>query len=368
MTNQQALPILKSMIPDLHNKDLAWYLSAKHNITPIKAAVAIVLLNLITSIILSVATDTWSATGTERGFITDYPTWAFEFILHPAIIYAYFWLQYSVTNVFDSIILRERIMQPSSCLEAIKSCRERMQGRRIIIASILVAILFGVMTFYLFTQSNNESWLTRNDILAWSRAVIYSLIGYAMTVSLADTLILYQTLKEIFGKKLSLKIYHPDNVGGVGEIGTFVGSEGYIFFAVGLTFTISILYDIQDLVTLRDFVLVTYLVIYLLLVPILFVAPLWSLHKSMLASRNLKLERISDKVSALTDSLIFKIKDEREREKTMSQLQEFNHLRSMIMSTPTWPIDFGNVRKFFGLSITPILPTILPLVTSFFVK
>jgi len=369
MTNQQSLNNLKSMIPDLHNKDLAGYLSTKKNITPIKAAVTIVIINLSSSIILSIATNTWSATNTERGFITDYPTWAFEFILHPALIYAYFWLQFSIANVFDSILLKEKIVEPLSCIDAVKSCKERMQGRQIVMTAILVAILFGVITVYLFTKSNNESWLTRNDILAWSRGVIYSFIGYALTISLADTLIFYQTLRKIFKGKLSIKIYHPDNVGGVGEIGKFVANEGYIFFVVGLTsITVSVLYDIQSFLTLRDLVSVMYLAIYLLLLPILFVAPIWSLHKSMMASRNSKLKKISEKVSSLTESLIFKIKDQDEREKIISQLQAFNQVRSLITSTPTWPINFSNIREFFGLSIAPLLPTILPLIVSFFTK
>src|SRR3972149_5827697 len=82
-------------------------------LSPVKSAIIFLLINIGFAIPSALLFDAWLPTPVRRGFINDFPSWGFAFLLQPTILGAFCWIQESTTNLFNGL-LREGIVQNNS--------------------------------------------------------------------------------------------------------------------------------------------------------------------------------------------------------------------------------------------------------------
>jgi len=354
---------LQAEIEQIRNDDFISRAVYKFKILPWQGALIIILINLILSIMLGYLTQTLLPEGGRRGFLNDYPTWAFEFILHPVIIGGFVWTQRSIRNLYQELLVQEKLIEPSNCIATVQKYKKYLQNKIFYRLVGIFSFFAGLFTVYVFSNQVNQSWLARSVILAFSRGPIYFTIVYTASIAVYSLLLAFFTLNSLLkNNKVEIKIFHADNTGGIGALGRYVSNLGYLLGGVALTFAISSLYDIGSLYGANgyiDYIQIGYNVIFIIIAPVIFVTPLLSAHNAMKKYKENSVNKISIQLNSLLEQIMTgTIKDD-EIENTFERIKKLEHIKEAVDRLPVWPVDIYGVRKFFSLSLSPILPTLV---------
>lgn len=146
-------------------------------------------------------------------------------------------------------------------------------------------------------------------------------------------------------------------------IGRFVANLGFFMGAISITLSVTAFYDIYESIHLTtDYILLIYILIYLLLIPFILLLPLYSSHTAMKRQRDKLLMTMSRKINLLMSKILSLSPMDTRTKKLISQLDQLEQATKRISNLPTWPINFSSLRQYFGLSLTPLLPTFISFV------
>ena len=104
---------------------------------------------------------------------------------------------------------------------------------------------------------------------------------------------------------------------------------------------------------------------YLILAPLIFFLPLRSAHYAMVSFRN----QLASEISFEYDSTFEKLRishssDSEEMEVILQKLHQLDETRNIIMKFPIWPFNTSSIRRFFGLTLSPLLPVAISVITD----
>ena len=225
-----------------------------------------------------------------------------------------------------------------------------------------------------YEASPYSSWLTAHPLITFVRAPVIFIVVYALIFVVIDLIIIARVLNILMGKsRVKIEPFHPDKAGGLGFIGRFTANLSYLIGVLGILLFSRILQNPQSLYDERSYVLLLGIGLYLVMAPIFFFLPLRMTHVAMVNFRNNLLGEIAHKIeSAMQELGVFPryaedilSKDnpvlgaEQIKELT-DKIEHFNGLRDFVKNNvPTWPFNTGSLRKFYGIILAPLVPTIL---------
>ena len=244
---------------------------------------------------------------------------------------------------------------------------------------IIVILLLGLywLNMYMFSwpqqiRMRTEYWYEVKWYFPF-HIFAFSISFFALIAAALRQVSFVYGLLKLFGEtNVYVKLFHPDEVGGFGEVGKVIQIS--TLFGIGVGFTAAIITLQVHLtginVLSRTDLLAIYLC-YLLLTPICLLIPFFSLRSAMIRCREAALSPLSNDLQESVESLKSRIS-----EATTKDIKDINerieHLQkqrdTIIQGHATSPIPIRTFRSFSISAIVPLITGVASLVSQFLTK
>lgn len=360
----------------LHNREWLSSILSRLKLTPFRAALLMAALHLIVDLPMWLL---FRATLEAKGLAVQPADLVYEFLVHPVILGYFCWLQGAGNGLFEKLVSGKIIESETHLQGVIAECRKRLQSRwvpRVGLVLSLIAACWFVLAFaplpglQLYSETPYQSWITAHPAIVWSQVPGFILVFYALLMTIYDLVIITIALNDALrNQKAKVEPFHPDKAGGLGFIGRFSANLGYFIGALGLLQSVRAIQTQTDLSAPHNYVFVLGLALYLLLAPTIFFLPMWTTHAAMIGYRDRLLADISTKFnSTLLQLRALRQEGGEQIEALLQEIQQLDEARAMVIAqTPVWPFNVGNLKKFFGLVLSPIVPFITSYIQDYVV-
>lgn len=331
-------------------------------LSPVKAGLLLLILNLATDIPLALYFDAWPRLAKEPD------AWLNDFVISPLILGYLIWLQAAGKKLFDELGDRKIIRSKRHLQDMVAKCYRRLQSPWLSWIAALLALAFAVYFFVQFGIIRTyDSWVTWHMAIVWIRTPFMFLVAYAFTIMIGNLYIFITTLSEIFHEQqIQVEPYQPDQAGGIGSIGRFSANLGYLIALFGLTLSLNIIAQPPSwFVVPRDFILALSILLYVILAPAIFFLPIRAAHVAMVAYRNGLLKDLSKTYDdTLAQLRHLRSGGPEQVEPILKRVKQLDEERALISQFPVWPFNFENIRKFASLVISPLLPGVISIIVD----
>jgi len=367
---------MSDVLRGLHNREWLSNVLRRIKLTPPGAVILMAALNLVIDLPLALHFGAWLPGAKSKGLAGEPADWLYEFLIHPAILGYFCWLQKAGERLFAELA-RRKILESEAHLQAVLArCRERLQNRwvsRIGVVLSLVFVGWFILAFAqafipsLYTSSPYPSWVTVHPAIVWVRAPVIFVVFYALALAVYDLTVMIITLNDLLrNQSVRVEPFSPDKAGGLGFIGRFSANLGYLIGVLGLLLSVRAIQAPVDLSDVRNYVFILGFAVYLLLAPTVFFLPLWTAHAAMVRYRHHLLAELATKFDSVLAQLRTLRGEEADQiEASLNEFRQLDEVRTLIMSqVPVWPFNVGNLGKFFGLALSPMLPAVISVIVE----
>jgi hypothetical protein len=312
----------------------------------------------------------------QSNFLTNYDvkdvhSWLTSFITQPIVLYVYWCTVAFIPNVFKKLhnnrIIRSRTGK--SVDEFLRDLETHMTSR-FRNGLLLAFVVFTLAFFQFFGWSTHRFQGTYgaypyNDFQQYVLMTIHGLLRFWFAAwAIARTLIFIDALRDWWGHfEPDVRPFHPDGAGGLSAVGNTTLQSGLMVGALGLFVGSSIMVNIYNrLGSSQLSVLVVGMFLILLIAPLAFILPIWSTHVAMRAARQRQLERLSEHINALWETVHGpgRVADEEQ----VAQLSDLVQLREFTQKTvPVWPFG-GEIFGRYSLSLAPLWTVVIYLLVE----
>jgi len=348
------------------NKDNNSYLFPLKNYSPMIIAIAFFVINLFVNLLLMA----WFSDLSQLYVMNNIPLFINDWILKPLLLIYFVWIRGAIDRLFRDLTHMGIFNKPDYPYSYLIDLRKRFYHQWIYGGLFILSLIAAVLHSY-STLLHDNSWITAHPAIVWIRLPLHLGIVYAMVLLVYELAIYCITLNKAFlNQRIRIEPLHPDGVGGLGEIGRFSAKLGGGFTIVGFIISLNIMrqspisfYDSSDIV------LMTAIGIYLVVAILVLCLPLWSVSQAMRTYRTQLLKEISvefdEAFSALQDT---RSRNAEETKNLFDRIQKLEEIRTFIKQFPVSPINTENFTKFAGLVLTPLVPGVTSIVTSWINK
>lgn len=192
-------------------------------------------------------------------------------------------------------------------------------------------------------------------------------MGVLIVARLTCTLLFTERLFHAF--TLHVNPLHPDQAGGFGEMGRLLTVSVLMAAGYGAASVSIVLHGLntqgQPFLRLETLALV---MMYVILTPLLFACWLWRPHQTLVATARRELSQLAAEFMHATAESPLKPDDSTEAikartDRLMEIKRQYDFLKDIF---PAWPIHINLLRSITITSILPLLPSLLPGVSSKF--
>lgn len=307
-----------------------------------------------------------------KGLLGEPSDWLYDFLIHPIVLAYFCWMQTAGKQLFSELA-RSRAVSRRRQKEAARELRDQLNSpwtwRIGVICSLLFVAWFTTaftpdLPYSLLDKPPYRSWITIDPTIAYVRAPVIFVVFYALVIIIYDLYFIIRALNiALKDETFHIEPFHPDRAGGIGFIGRFSANLGYLIGALGILLFSRMFGSFTELVPSdpRNYVFLLGIVAYLVAAPLVFFMPLRTAHLSMIGYRNVLLGGISDRFSALMAEIrAASWKDEKRTEGRLKQIEQLDKVReSITKQVPIWPFNTDSLRKFFGISLAPLVAAII---------
>lgn len=344
----------------------------RYNVSPIKGAVIILILNILTTIPVALAFGVWLPNSKTTGLSTQPDAWFNDYLVAPIIVGYFIWARTAISTLLDRLMNDGVLQSNSIALETLTSHQRSTKN----IWAQLIAILMGLgyITWFIslsFNAPYYPSWVFANPVTAIIRAPFLFIVIYALVIFIFDLIAGIVALNKVF-KRQEAKVepLHPDGAGGLAPMGKFSANLGYAIGSFGLALSVNIFQHLlNNKSILNDYILLTSIILYICLSPFIFFLPLWTGHSSMVAYRNRLLKETSIEFDKIFTQLHTQRNENSDKnEPLIKKINQLTEAQNLIKQFPIWPFDIQSIRKYLSLVYSPILFSIVSTVIDFIIK
>ena len=284
------------------------------------------------------------------------------FLLDPLIWAFYVWSINMHRNFADSLIKNQVITKGNrrKLLDSIQRYEQVFTSRWVGILVWLGPLLSMGSVFYMW-YFVYDPWFGRENWGHFAFTVLgVFILYYALIWFVLRELIFIVWLYIFFrnqGEQMDIKVSHPDNAGGLGELGIHASRVGLLVLVLGLGFVVVRLTTIyyQATQSIWNSVQILGWLAYVLVVPLSMMLLLQPAHKCMLKFRDRKLLRISNQIDREMERLEKAIDGDNDQITEISERlgglrNTYSYLEGKI---PVWPFNAGVFRQ---ITLTTIMP------------
>ena len=286
------------------------------------------------------------------------------FVINPMFWAAYVW-SLSMHRQFANSLIRNQVVEKQSrkkLLEAVERYEQVFANRWIGLLVWLGPVVSMLSVFYMWFFVY-DPWFGRENWGHFAFTILsvfilyYSLIWFVLR-ELVFVIWLYIFFRNQ-GEQLEVKVSHPDNAGGLGELGIHASRVGLFVLMLGLGFVVvrftTIYYQATQ--SIWNTVQILGWIVYAAVVPLSMLLLLQPAHSCMLKFRERKLLRLSLQIDREMEQLEKAFDGEGNRIAEISARLEglrntYAYLENKI---PVWPF---NATIFRQITLTTIMPVL----------
>lgn len=342
---------------------------------PIIVFFLVLVFNIVTKIPLALYYDAWFPNDQNYGLSREVGWWVVDFIAQPIIFSYLVWIGPASKNLLETFISEKRFVSEAGLDRLIRQATDRANNPWVNRFAFIFGILIETIVVIALMFLPNKTWITAHPVILVYTSVIGVIAYYAIALLIFTFFHLLATLNNMIRNNgIRVEPFHPDNAGGLGCIGRFVSNLGYIFFASGIGLTLSYYQALQYInlsssLTFWLYITIVATILLIIFIPTAFFVPLFTTHLGMKMYQDGIIDKISKEYDQIYSDINTIFKENSEIIKLFTaKLKELQELRERTAEFPTWPYNFGNLRKFFGLSIAPIATTILTILIDVIFK
>lgn len=365
---------MKDSFQGLYNREWLSSILQRIKLTPLGAAILMAAINLIVDLPLALHFGALLPSEKSQGLAGEPADWIYEFLVHPVILGYFCWLQKEGEQLFAELARGEIIESEEHLQKVLVKCRKRLQNRwgpLICTASSLVFASWFTLAFAPssvlspYSSAPYPSWVTVHPTIAWVRAPVIFVVFYALAMTIYDLAVIIITLNDsLRNQRIQVEPFNPDKAGGLGFIGRFSANLGYLIGVLGLLLSVRTIQAPADLSDTRNYVFILGFAVYLLLAPTIFFLPLWATHTAMVSFRDHLLTELATKLDSVLEQLRAPHRKNAEQiEPLLEDFQQLDKVHALIIDqVPVWPFNTKSLRKFFGLTLSPLTPAVVSVI------
>jgi|GEM_PF-6322584 len=349
-----------------------WFsrLISKWHLTPLKTFGLVLVYNMVTNMGGAWYFHAWHKTVHNgqviSGLLQEPGAWAIFLIAQPVIFSIGVWVLKAPDAMIGEIINSGALLYSSKVKEALRWGHNKIRNKYLYGTAWGVAVI--VQTFIILLEKGiignyNPTWLNISPIVFWSRTVVAIIVYYVLSVSVFSGAITVLTLNRIMSCEGVIKVimYHPDHAGGLGAIGRFVSNVGYLAFAFAVTIVIFFwqakIASKQASNTGWFIVSIISTIVHFSISLLVFYLPIRTTHNAMRAYKTRVLTSLSTVLNRNFKKALLDVSREK-RPAFISDLAKVQHvyrLYNHAENLPEWPFNISMIRKYFSLSMSPVL-------------
>lgn len=343
---------------------------------PLGVFFAVALFNIILDVSLALGFDIWESTPSILGLSREPGAWGIDFIGGPLLFATYVWVNRMSGSLITGLIKRGKLKLNKASREVLDQYSRQINSVWFSRLAILLGIAStSLIAWLLIFDPANTDWSRANDVIV----IIRTLFNYPVHITGMLLLLYLVSFIFRFNKIITLsgvviEPFHPDNAGGLGEIGLALANFGYVILCFGF---ILVLVFYQSYLNTSSFDLqglggrawlkggFVYLLLYVIIAPSAFFLPALNTHWVMVKQKKSLLMDISRNIDKILKHIhVIRLESPSKVRPLLEKLNQLEHLREITMKYPTWPYNQENFRKYLGLVSTPFLSTFLSIVAN----
>lgn len=355
--------------------------------TPLLTFVVVLVLNAITNIGSALYFNAWGAVQLPSGVISpglshEPASWMVFALAQPLVFATAVWLQTSADKMIKCLIGQGAVRPTEEIHDALVWGSRKLRSRLLFATAWAMGFLlqiFVVLLEYGIIGIHTPTWLSVHPVVFWSRAIMGVVAYYLLSVVVLCLAVILMTLSRVMqtADSVRVRVYHPDEAGGLGSIGQFVANLGYLAFifgaAIAVLFWQAMIFSGHNTGWFIGALISS--VAYVIIAPLFFFLPLLSTHQAMVRYRSNLLQKISAEINDIYHSALqskyvkarncltpASIGDtplsghkEDASEDVFTCIKQLNELREHTMQFPIWPFSFAHLRKYYVLAASPII-------------
>ncbi len=277
----------------------------------------------------------------------------FSFLITPSIWGAYAWIHRAPAKLFLDLDGRNLFGTSAGATQGDGIQSGRLLSTRWVIAAGVVTAGTAIATWFAADRSWHPYLLIQFPtwMIGW----------YMLCVAVALQINVIRALRRYFSiRHLQIRPLHPDGCGGLGPLNDYAQRFALLaaVCALGLTLFAVVLARFGRL---PDYLpLHIAIAVYLVMSPFCFFATLGTAHRAMQLAKEQLLQEISDafqQVYRKTQEALRRIEDA-----DLVEIERIDKLRALHDTTqefPVWPFNWGSIRRFAVVVLSPIVPFIV---------
>ena len=362
-------------IPSLSFSDVILRGFERLKLSPWWVFVVVLAFNVVINFGFVIIFDAWGPVQTRTGeislgFSQEPAGWAIDFLAQPMVFAMAMWLQNAGEGMMSSLLRDGHVIPHPGVHDALAWGRRKLQSKFLFIAAGITS--FVVQSFVVLLETgylgdHNPTWVNVHPAIFLTRSIVALFAYYFLAVIVFSLAIIIMTLNRIMkiDNVVNIKIYHPDDAGGLGAIGRFMANIGYLVFTFGMV-VVMLFVQARIFSGFNTGWLIAAsvgLAAYTLVSPVFFLWPLLSTHRAMLKYRDQLLLTISAEINEICHQTIQNKNDDSPNAR-FTRLKQLEELYKLTQKYPTWPFGTPNLRKYSTLTLSPVLSFVMGLAVN----
>src|SRR5574341_350668 len=351
---------------------LAQFLRHTLQLSPLSFGLWIFFLDLVVDAWLGYRYQVWFSPGgvIYPGLLQDFTALVVDFGSIPIIAGLYLWSTEGAMQLFQQLQRSGVFQSPSVIPQTIEKSRPWFESKRVFYLICILSVLYAVSQ--LAAYENWVPWKSAGGYLnlapatAYYRFPFWLLNFYTFLFAIYNIVITVTALRGLFRTRgIRILPLHPDKCGGLVSISQYTVNIAYGIASAGLVISGATVFALRTGTLGESYPIILGIVAYLVLAPVLFFWPLGTAHTAMQEARNDQLLRLARRLDDIYARMNLRNQSEKDFEQDLKKHEEIRKLYDFAQGFPVWPFDTNNLRRFFAVVTTPLVPALISYLIDF---
>ena len=362
---EQSIPPLQSYDP------FPRILTQALRLSPLSLGLALFIADLIVGGWLGWRYNVFLSTSETPGLLQDLTALATEFVSIPVIAGVYLWTLPGATELFRYLYKSPVFKSETRLVEIVDKSRPLFRNRAVFYITLVLSLLYALSQVSAYMGwvpwRSASAYLELYPPMSFVRAPFWFFNFYTLLYCMFNVTVTVITLRRLFRtREIEVLPLHPDQSGGLRSISQYSIKIAYAIGAAGLVISAATVFEIQHGTLFVAFPIIVGIVAYIVFAPFFFFWPLGTAHEAMQEAKETELLRLAQEFERVYDRVKQDdIEHSQGYENDMKRLEHLKQLYEIGQEFPVWPFDTRNLRRFFAVVTTPLLPAIISVITEF---
>jgi hypothetical protein len=338
-------------------------------LSPVTFGLLVLLLDMIVDAWIGYRYNVWLSPAdlVYPGLLQDFTALVVDFGSIPIIAGLYLWSTEGATRLFRHLQQSGVFQSATAISDEVDKSRPTFRSAPVFYIIAAVSVLYALSQLGAYQGwvpwESAVGYLNLAPTAAYYRTPFWLLNLYTLLFATFNVVITVITLRRLF-RTLSIRILplHPDKCGGLASISQYTVKVAYGLIPAGLVISAATVIALRTGTLSKAYPIILGIVAYLVLAPLLFFWPLGTAHTAMREAKDAQLLQLAQRFDDVYKQLDSAFQDEAAFQFGVKKLENLKRLYGIAQEFPVWPLDIGNLRRFFVVVAAPLVPAIVSIV------